>query len=42
MRLFSNVVAHFILLIGWRGVYWAREPDKSGNYKMPKFEQKIK
>jgi hypothetical protein len=40
MRLFKNVVAHFILLIGWRGVYWAASPINQATTKMPKFEQK--
>jgi len=34
MSLFENsVIAQFILPLGWGGVYWANEPDKSGHYR---------
>jgi hypothetical protein len=33
MRLFKNVIAQFILPLGWGIFYWTTEPDKSGDYR---------
>jgi len=42
MRLFKNVVAHFILLLGWAEFIGQASPINQATTKMPKFEQKYK